>query len=71
VHRDFLITLYIDSLICDWKLIERFVETNQELCVDGQRLNIRIILIWIFKKLNGVVGTGWSWLRIGTGGGHL
>jgi hypothetical protein len=19
----------------------------------------------------GVVGTGWSWLRIGTGGGHL
>jgi hypothetical protein len=24
--------------------------------------------IW---KLEGVVGTGWSWLRIGTGGGHL
>jgi hypothetical protein len=22
-------------------------------------------------KLEGVVGTGWSWLRIGTGGGHL
>ena len=21
--------------------------------------------------LQGVVGTGWSWLRIGTGGGHL
>jgi hypothetical protein len=21
--------------------------------------------------LEGVVGTGWSWLRIGTGGGHL
>jgi hypothetical protein len=33
--------------------------------VDG-----RIILIWIFRKLEGVVGTGWSWLRIGTGGGH-
>jgi hypothetical protein len=31
----------------------------------------RIILRWIFKKLKGVVGTGWSWLRIGTGGGHL
>jgi hypothetical protein len=28
----------------------------------------RIILRW---KLEGVVGTGWSWLRIGTGGGHL
>jgi hypothetical protein len=31
----------------------------------------RIILIWIFRKLEGVVGTGCSWLRIGTGGGHL
>ena len=34
--------------------------------VDG-----RIILRWIFRKLEGVVGTGWSWLRIGTDGGHL
>jgi hypothetical protein len=25
----------------------------------------------MFRKLDGVVGTGWSWLRIGTGGGHL
>ena len=31
----------------------------------------RIILRCIFRKLEGVVGTGWSWLRIGTGGGHL
>jgi len=31
----------------------------------------RIILRWIFRKLEEVVGTGWSWLRIGTGGGHL
>ena len=23
------------------------------------------------EKLEGVVGTGWSWFRIGTGGGHL
>jgi hypothetical protein len=30
-----------------------------------------IILRWIFRKLEGVVGTGWSWLRIGTGGGLL
>ena len=30
----------------------------------------RIILRWIFWKWEGVVGTGWSWLRIGTGGGH-
>jgi hypothetical protein len=34
--------------------------------VDG-----RIILRWIFRKLEGVVGTGWSWLRIRTGGEHL
>jgi hypothetical protein len=34
--------------------------------VDG-----RIILRWIFRKLEGVVGTGWSWLRIGNDGGHL
>jgi hypothetical protein len=29
-----------------------------------------IISRWIFRKLEGVVGTGWSWLRIGTGGGY-
>ena len=34
--------------------------------VDG-----RIILRWILRKWEGVVGTGWSWLRIGTGGGRL
>jgi hypothetical protein len=34
--------------------------------VDG-----RIILRGIFKKWEGVVGTEWSGLRIGTGGGHL
>ena len=31
----------------------------------------RIILRRIFRNWEGVVGTGWSWLRIGTGGGHL
>jgi hypothetical protein len=25
----------------------------------------------IFRKLEVVLGTEWSWLRIGTGGGHL
>ena len=34
--------------------------------VDG-----RIILRWIFSKWEGVVKTGWSWLRIGTVGGRL
>ena len=36
-----------------------------------QDVNGRIILRWIFRTLEGVVGTEWSWLRIGTGGGHL
>ena len=31
----------------------------------------RIILRWIFRKWEGVVETRCSWLRIGTGGGHL
>jgi hypothetical protein len=26
---------------------------------------------WILRKLEGVMETAWSWLRIGTGGGHL
>jgi len=34
--------------------------------VDG-----RIILRWIFRKLDVGLWTGSSWLRIGTGGGHL
>ena len=28
-----------------------------------------IILRWIFRKWEGVVGTGWSWLRIEAGDG--
>jgi hypothetical protein len=35
------------------------------------RLDRRIIVRLIFMKLVGTVGTGGSWLRIGTGGGHL
>jgi len=34
--------------------------------VDG-----RIILRWIFRKWDVGVWTGWSWLRMGTGGGNL
>jgi hypothetical protein len=34
--------------------------------VDG-----RITLRGILRKWEGVVGTGWSGFRIGTGGGHL
>ena len=38
---------------------------------EGPDADGRIILRWIFRKWEGVVRTGWSWLRIGTGGGHL
>ena len=38
---------------------------------DDQDVDERIILRWIFRKWEGVVGNGWSWLRIGTGGGRL
>jgi hypothetical protein len=34
--------------------------------VDG-----KIILRWIFRKWDVGIWTGSSWLRIGTGGGHL
>jgi hypothetical protein len=34
--------------------------------VDG-----RIILKWFFRKWDVGTCTGWIWLRIGTGGGHL
>ena len=36
------------------------------LSVDG-----KIILRWIFRKWDVGLWTGSSWLRIGTGGGHL
>jgi hypothetical protein len=35
------------------------------------RLDGKIKLRCMFRKLEGVVGSGWSWLRIGTIGGHL
>ena len=31
----------------------------------------RVILRWIFRKWEGVMGTEWSWRRIGTVGGRL
>jgi len=50
---------------CWWEILrERGHWGDQD--VDG-----RVILRWIFRKLEGVVGTGRSWLRTGTGGGHL
>ena len=54
------------ELIRFWwgNLMERDHWGDQD--VDG-----RTILRWILRKWEGVVGTGWSWLRIGTVGGRL
>jgi len=41
-------------------------ETTWEIQAHG-----KIILSWIFRVLGVGVWTGSSWLRIGTGGGHL
>ena len=30
-----------------------------------------IILRWVLRRWEGVLVTGWSWFRIGTGGGRL
>ena len=48
--------IFKGAILCHWG--------DQD--VDG-----RIILRWIFRKVEGVMGTGWSWLRRGTGGRHL
>ena len=37
----------------------------------GPGVDVRIILRWIFKIYYFGVWTGSSWLRMGTGGGHL
>ena len=51
--------------VCWWRSLRERVHWGD------QDVDERIIIRWIFRKLEGVVGTGWSWLRIGTGGGHL
>jgi hypothetical protein len=53
--------IYGNCLACDHRLSEICSSTKAAaLCTDTG-----------CRKLEGVVGTGWSWLRIGTGGGHL
>jgi hypothetical protein len=30
-----------------------------------EKIPVLKVLRWMFRKLEGVVGTGWSWIRIG------
>ena len=54
--------------VCTGFWLENMMERDQWGDPD---VDERIILRWMFRKLEGVVGTGWIWLRIGRGGGHL
>ena len=61
-HSDFREKLYVTDEICVKMLFILYCSHIQ-----GWEDNIKMIL----GKWEGVVGTGWSWLRIGTGGRHL
>jgi hypothetical protein len=39
--------------------------------LDNPSIDGRVVLKWIFRKLDGVTWPGLLWLRIGVGGGHL
>ena len=67
-HFEFLILVWERGEVCTGFWLGNLRERDHW----GDRdLDGMIILRWIFRKWEGVVGTGWSWLRIGRGGGHL
>jgi len=59
-----------DIVLGTW-IVRSLYRAGSLTAVARELANGRIILRWIFMKWEGVVGTGWSWLRIGTGGVHL
>jgi hypothetical protein len=66
--------LKINLQMCNfWRSVQRVLVGKPEGKIHwvDQDVDGRIILKWIFRKWEGFVGTGWSWLRIGTGGGRL
>jgi hypothetical protein len=57
-----------DTLLGTWN-VRRLYRAGS--LMTAARSDGRIILRWIFRNLEGIVGTGWSWLRIVTDGGLL
>jgi hypothetical protein len=71
VHMQF-IDRHADAMAVQWRIAVRvsislvtYIDISAFLNSGWHKVQLS------FRKLKGVVGTGWSWLRIGTGGGHL
>ena len=63
-----------DKVFLEWEMFKTNLErkTKHIFCVQRFFFLQKLYrLTWIFRKWEGVVGTGWSWLRIGAGGGRL
>jgi len=58
-----------------WRNVFKFGHKTNESNRNFIKVLYRIILFtqlrWIFRKCDVGVWTGWRWLRIGAGGGHL
>jgi hypothetical protein len=66
-----LLAVHFGSVLVNNQLDAQLFFRIPYLFQGDQDVDGRIILRWIFRKFEGVVGTGWSWLRIGIGGGLL
>jgi hypothetical protein len=54
-----------------FSLCQHFSNANAEVEEIYRAVITRTIIRGIISKVKGVVGTGWSGLRVGTVGGHL
>ena len=60
------------NVLCVWLVCLRVRYFVSFIAVGVCILCVRCVCVWCSPNISqGVVGTGWSWLRIGTGGGHL
>ena len=63
--------MYCFIILYNFTFVLHFCVRVERVYFNKVKVDGRIILRWTFRKREGVVGTGWSWLGIGTGGGHL